>query len=50
MVSFATTGCTLAVTGLGGVVGPATITVYWQATGDPAISTTVTVDWLAVGE
>ncbi|HVA88246.1 MAG TPA: hypothetical protein VNL71_00245 [Chloroflexota bacterium] len=48
--SFATTGCTLAVTGLGGAVGPATITVYWQATGDPAISTAVTVDWLAVGE
>jgi len=50
VLSFAGTGCTLAVTGLGGAVGPATVTVYWQATGDPAISTTVTVDWLAMGE
>jgi hypothetical protein len=44
-----TTGVTLAVTGLGGAVGPATITVHWLATGDPAVSTTVGVDWMAVG-
>jgi len=50
VLSFAGTGCTLTVAGLGGAVGPATITVYWQATGDPAISATVAVDWLAMGE
>lgn len=49
VLSFTSTGATLAVVGLGGAVGPATISVYWQATGDPAVSTTVTVDWLAVG-
>jgi hypothetical protein len=43
------TGATLTVTGLGGAVGPVTITVHWQATGDPAVSATVAVDWVAVG-
>jgi hypothetical protein len=30
-------------------MGPATITVYWQASGDPAVSVSVGVDWQAVG-
>jgi hypothetical protein len=30
-------------------VGPATITVYWQASGDPAVSASVVADWQAVG-
>jgi hypothetical protein len=30
-------------------VGPATIAVYWQASGDPVVSASVGVDWQAVG-
>jgi hypothetical protein len=45
-----TTGCVVAVTSLAGPAAtPVTITVYWQATGDPAVSAVVGVDWVAVG-
>ncbi|MDB5077293.1 MAG: hypothetical protein JWO42_3472 [Chloroflexi bacterium] len=40
-------GCTLTVSST--ALGPVTITVYWQATGDPAVSLTVAVDWQALG-
>jgi hypothetical protein len=46
-----TSGCVVAVTNLAGPAAtPVTVSVYWQATGDPAVSATVGVDWVAVGK
>ena len=46
--SLTAAGCLLAVSSRV-ALGPASITVYWQAMGDPLVNANVTVDWCAVG-